>query len=202
MKEFWDARYKEEGFAYGDEPNNFIRDSISQLDLMGNGLFPAEGEGRNAVFAAEHNWNAYAYDISESGKAKAEELALKHNTKIDYRLGGFLNIDYPENFFDALFFSYVHMPTSMKLNVFERHFKWMKADSFIVFEGFSINNLPYREKNPGVGGPDQEDMLYSVEELRSLLDFFKNLRVWEEEVILTEGKYHVGTAMVIRARNF
>ena len=202
MKEFWDARYQEDGFAYGHEANVFIRESLEMTQRIGKVLFPAEGEGRNAVFAAQKNWEVEAYDISESGKLKADNWARENGVSIHYQIGGFLDIEYPESQFDALVFSYVHMPSSLKSLVFERHMPWMKPDALIVFEGFSVNNLPYRAANPQVGGPDNIDMLYSVNEVQELLKPFNNLRVWEEEVTLSEGKYHIGKAKVIRARNF
>lgn len=46
--EKWDQRYAEEEFAYGEQPNNFLQQQLSLLK-PGKILFPAEGEGRNAV---------------------------------------------------------------------------------------------------------------------------------------------------------
>ncbi len=201
MKEFWDARYREEGFAYGSEPNAFVKDRLNAIAPKGRILFPAEGEGRNAVYAASLGWDVHAYDISEGGREKAMQLAQAQDVRIDYRIAGFLDVDYPAGSFDALIFSYVHMPSSLKSKVFERHMDWMKPDALIVFEGFSVNNLPYRALNPQIGGPDNIDMLYSVEEIAALFEGVPHLRVWEEEVELSEGKYHVGKAIVIRAHN-
>ena len=51
MKQFWNQRYSDKAYAYGTEPNAFFK---SQLDQRPPGriLLPAEGEGRNAVYAA------------------------------------------------------------------------------------------------------------------------------------------------------
>ena len=40
-------------------------------------LFVCEGEGRNAVYAAQKNWDVTAFDLSEEGKNKALNLAQK-----------------------------------------------------------------------------------------------------------------------------
>lgn len=202
MKEFWDARYLEEGFAYGSEPNTFVKDQLNAIAAKGRILFPAEGEGRNAVFAAQKGWEVHAYDISSSGKLKAEQLAAEAGVTLDYRINGFLDVQYPDAYFDALAFSYVHLPSVMQASVFERHLPWMKPEALVIFEGFSVSNLPLRALNPAVGGPDNIDMLYTVEGLTQLLERFKNLKVWEEAVTLSEGKYHVGDARVIRAHNW
>ena len=201
MKEFWDARYREEGFAYGSEPNAFVKDRLNAIAPKGRILFPAEGEGRNAVYAASLGWDVHAYDISEGGREKAMQLAQAQDVRIDYRIAGFLDVDYPTRSFDALVFSYVHVPTSLKASVLHAQKTFLKEGGLFLFEGFSVNNLPLRAANPQIGGPDNIDMLYSVEEIATLFEGVPNLHVWEEEVELSEGKYHVGKAIVIRAHN-
>ncbi len=201
MKEFWDARYREEGFAYGSEPNAFVKDRLNAIAPKGRILFPAEGEGRNAVYAASLGWDVHAYDISEGGREKAMQLAQALDVRIDYRIAGFLDVDYPTRSFDALVFSYVHVPTALKASVLHAQKTFLKEGGLFLFEGFSVNNLPLRAANPQIGGPDNIDMLYSVEEIATLFEGVPNLHVWEEEVELSEGKYHVGKAIVIRAHN-
>jgi len=49
----WDERYKEEGFAYGAEPNDFLKSEFFRIPKGGRVLCLAEGEGRNAVFLAK-----------------------------------------------------------------------------------------------------------------------------------------------------
>lgn len=44
----WDERYSGEEYAYGTEPNDFLKARAGQLPL-GKVLCLAEGEGRNAV---------------------------------------------------------------------------------------------------------------------------------------------------------
>lgn len=46
----WDQRYSSSNYAYGINPNEFFKDTLNKYTLNGNILFPAEGEGRNAVY--------------------------------------------------------------------------------------------------------------------------------------------------------
>ncbi len=69
----WDDRYSKEEFAYGEEPNNYLKEQLSKL-TVGSILFPAEGEGRNAVFAVHMGWNVSAFDISVEGKWRNADL--------------------------------------------------------------------------------------------------------------------------------
>ncbi|HRN48956.1 MAG TPA: hypothetical protein PKW69_13045, partial [Niabella sp.] len=61
MKEFWNDRYSREEYSYGQLPNEFLKETLQKLK-PGKILFPAEGEGRNAVFAASLGWHADAFD--------------------------------------------------------------------------------------------------------------------------------------------
>jgi len=53
MKEKWDIRYAEIGYAYGELPNQFFKEVIDQQQNKGKILFPVEEEGLNAVYAAK-----------------------------------------------------------------------------------------------------------------------------------------------------
>ena len=74
----------------------------------------------------------------------------------------------------------------------------VKPNGYIILEGFSVNNLAYREKNPNVGGPDNANMLYTVEEIRNTFKDFEIIELHETEVELNEGQFHNGLACVVR----
>ena len=84
--ERWNERYSNDEFAYGELPNNYLKEQLEKL-APGTILFPAEGEGRNAVFAAKLGWKVAAFDISNEGKNKAIKLAEKNKVEIDYQVG-------------------------------------------------------------------------------------------------------------------
>ncbi|EMM82692.1 thiopurine S-methyltransferase domain protein [Leptospira interrogans str. 2002000626] len=69
----WNERYNKEEFAFGEQPNEYLKEQLEKLKI-GTILFPAEGEGRNAVFAAKLGWNVSAFDISIEGKRKHFDL--------------------------------------------------------------------------------------------------------------------------------
>ena len=83
--DFWDARYEGETYAYGTEPNAYFR---QQLDALPPGrlLLLAEGEGRNAVYAAKRGWQVTAVDFSDEGRAKALRLAVAQGVRLDYQV--------------------------------------------------------------------------------------------------------------------
>ena len=60
----WDERFGRREFALGKEPNPFLKKQIHLLP-RGRALDIATGEGRNAVFLAQHEFEVDAVDISE-----------------------------------------------------------------------------------------------------------------------------------------
>ena len=51
--ERWQARFSEPGYAFGKEPNCFLKSCAQLLPRSGRALAIADGEGRNAIWLAE-----------------------------------------------------------------------------------------------------------------------------------------------------
>jgi 2-polyprenyl-3-methyl-5-hydroxy-6-metoxy-1,4-benzoquinol methylase len=113
MKQFWNDRYTESEFAYGKEPNQFLKVHIHLLP-KGKVLFVAEGEGRNAVFASKNGYQVTAFDYSDSGRKKALALALENNVEIEYEVSDVLQLSYQKNSFDAIVFIFAHFPSDIR----------------------------------------------------------------------------------------
>ena len=158
----WDDRYKSEEFAYGEEPNNYLKEQIKKLEI-GTILFPAEGEGRNAIFAAKLGWKVSAFDISEEGRNKALLLAEKNNVSIDYQIGELETLDFHTAQFNAIALIYAHFPAAIKSEIHTQLDKLLKKDGIIIFEAFSKKHLEYVAKNEKVGGPKDIESLFSIE---------------------------------------
>lgn len=134
-------------------------------------LFPTEGEGRNAVFAAESGWDVSAFDLSESGKKKAEQLAVSRGVSLEYQVGNLSEITYPAESFDALVLVFTHFQASLRESFHRKLFTFLKQGGTLILEGFSKDHLKFSSINPLAGGPKDPSMLFSEEELRS--DFRK-----------------------------
>lgn len=197
MKEFWNDRYKQTEYVYGLEVNEFLKEKLENLSI-GNILFPAEGEGRNAVYAAQKSWNVSAFDISEEGKNKAVRLAKIKKVSIDYKVGELENHTYKKNEFDVIALIYAHFPSSLKSKINKNLVDLLKPSGYIIFEAFSKNHLTYLTKNEKVGGPRDIEMLYSIEEIKDYYSNFEIIELTENEIFLQEGLYHNGIGSVIR----
>jgi 2-polyprenyl-3-methyl-5-hydroxy-6-metoxy-1,4-benzoquinol methylase len=193
----WNNRYRTKEFAYGTQPNEFLKTQLAELP-PGTILFGAEGEGRNAVYAAQLGWQVSAFDISIEGQKKALQLAEDNQVSIDYRVGQFTNMNFPDASFDAIALIYAHFPPNIRTAYHRLLNQKLKKGGILIFEGFGEHHLAYRHKNPKVGGPPNQELLFSMEELQRDFPSY-DIRILEETVIeLNEGQGHVGTGSVVR----
>lgn len=193
----WDDRYREEEYTFGENPNNYLKDQLEKLE-PGTILFPAEGEGRNAVYAAKLGWTVSAFDISIEGKRKTLQLAEKNEVTIDYQVGKLPKLDYHPEQFDAIALIYAHFPAEIRSTYHKLLNKYLRKGGVILLEAFSKKHLDYVSKNEKVGGPRDLPNLFSMEEIRSDFENYEIIELSEEEIELSEGLYHNGTGSVIR----
>ena len=79
--DFWNSRYGQEEYAYGTEPNAWVKESVEisrQLDSSIS-LDVAElgaGEGRNAVYLAKQGHKVYTVDMSEEGETSSSGMLI------------------------------------------------------------------------------------------------------------------------------
>ena len=191
MIEMWNQRYAQEIFVYGTEPNEFFKTQLSGLP-KGKILLPAEGEGRNAVFASEMGWEVVAFDSSSAAKEKAEKLMKQKNVQFEYLIESFEAFEYHENSFDVIVLIYAH--TFNRKDNHQKILSFLKPGGILILEGFSKKQIQFNS-----GGPRNIDMLFSADELKSDFSEFTQMDIDELEIELQEGPLHIGEAAVIRA---
>jgi len=194
MKDFWDKRYSEKNYAYGKEPNMFFRTQILGLS-PGRLLLPAEGEGRNAVYAASLGWEVDAFDYSEQGRQKAEQLANEVKIKINYFVADMADFDFAPQSYDMVGLIFVHVPKTSRKRLHSQCIGALKEGGLLLLEAFAKEQLVMN-----TGGPKDAALLYQLEDL---VDDFSGLDIVDaarHRVPVLEGKYHSGDAEIIRIR--
>ena len=197
QKNFWNYRYSQEEFTYGKLPNEYLKEKLDTLK-SGKILFPAEGEGRNAVYAAVKGWQSEAFDQSEEGEKKALLWASENNTEISYTVSNAENIEYPNSSFDALAMIYAHFPGESRRAFHRKLSGFLKPGGYLILEGFSKLQQEYQQRNPQSGGPRDYEMLYDLEELKKDFENFEIKEAFVKTIVLNEGDYHKGEASVVR----
>ncbi len=187
----WDHVYATKEYKYGTAPNVFFAENIKEIS-PGKILFPAEGEGRNAVYAALQGWKVSAFDRSYIAKKKALQLAEKRGVEIEYLHGGFEEMTFQKESFDCIVLIYAHFPEKRELYHGIISY-WLKPGGKLILEGFSKG-----QKNNNSGGPKDPDLLFSKKELQNDFNSLSKIEIEEKTIELSEGRLHQGSAEVVR----
>lgn len=191
MKNFWDERYSQEEFVYGTEPNEFLKETLTEIK-PGKILFPAEGEGRNSAFAAQLGWEVFAFDSSRIAMEKAGKLYQSKNVKVEYTFNSLEDYACEDDFFDCVVLIFVHPSEDIREKIHTKLLNFIKPNGILILEAFSKNQLKYNS-----GGPKNREMLFSEEIIKN--DFgsmnIKLLKSIEKDIF--EGEHHKGKAALI-----
>jgi SAM-dependent methyltransferase len=190
---FWDEKYQDSEYVYGTSPNAFLKDYLSNVGNHLKILFPCDGEGRNAVYAASLGHEVTAFDFSQSGKEKALKLAKDNQVNIDYHVEDAITFYYGIKDFDLIVFVFAHFLPEVRHLIHQKAKHSLKQGGTILLEAFSPEQLENSS-----GGPKNPAMLYTEE---ILTDDFTGLQIstlQKLEAVLDEGPLHQGKASVVR----
>lgn len=193
----WDERYSQEGFAYGTEPNDFLKATYPQLRLAPNSriLMLAEGEGRNGVFLAKHGHDVTCVDLSAVGLQKAQDLASQHGVSIQTVVADLGIYDFGIERWDCIVGIHCHLPPTVRERVLAAIPPSLKPGGTVLFETYTPAQLEYK-----TGGPPNADWMYSADIFAATFEGGPLHIERNEELIRTvmEGEYHSGQAAVVQ----
>ena len=189
VKARWDERYNRDMYIYGKDPAAFLKQKLDGLK-KGKTLVLAMGEGRNAVYLAQNDFDVTGVDISEVAIEKCKRLAEERNTTVNAVVADLTDYDMGKAQFDLITNFYYYEPS-----IFPQVIDALKPGGMFILEQFSIDHLNYRETSRF--GPRNPDYLIKPNEL---LEHFKSLRIlyYEDTVVELDEGMHKGTAAVIR----
>ena len=193
---FWDARYAEDDFAYGEAPSALVVAIEPSLPRRARVLCLAEGEGRNAVYLAQHGHDVTAVDLSGVGLEKARALAARHGVAIHTVLADLAELSIEEGAWDVIVAVWMHLPPPLLSRVLASAARGLAPGGRLVMESYRKEQLAL-----GTGGPREASMLVDPIELRATLEAagltIERLDAIERDV--HEGRYHEGRSAVVQA---
>lgn len=133
---FWNQLYSNPHYMFGENPNEYLVDKLATLPA-GKILLPGDGEGRNAVYCAQQDWETHAFDISEIGKIKADALAQKNQVSIHFEVSNVPELNYPSQSFDAIALIFCHFTPETRRDYHQKLLTYLKPGGFVILEGFS-----------------------------------------------------------------
>lgn len=196
MKDFWDQRYSESGFAYGTEPNEFLVAEYRRIPLGGEVLCLAEGEGRNAAFLAAQGYSVTAVDQSAVGLEKAAALAEQNGNSIKTIVADLAEFDILPLSWDGIVSISAHLPPAIRHKVHSQIGAGLKPGGVFLLEAYNEKHLEME----GIGGPPlhQREMFMSLSELEKELTGLQLPIKRELERDFNEGRYHRGPSSVVQ----
>lgn len=188
---FWDEMYSDDAYAYGTNPNDFLAGQT--FAPKSKILCLAEGQGRNAVHLAMLGHEITMIDYSSVGLAKAQILAESKNVSITTICEDLNEYVFEKNTWDAIVIIFGHFPPKTREIIYPKLFDSLKKCGKFVSETYAKDQIKYQ-----TGGPQDENMLTSIEEFKFLLSKFNHLDFLQLERNIEEGKYHNGLSSVIQ----
>ena len=189
----WEARFATPDYAFGKEPNYFLRSCQKLLPRRSRALAVADGEGRNGVWLAEQGLDVVSLDFSPAAQNKARALAAERRVKVVFVKTDVHVWDYPQATFDVVVEIFAQFSPSA-----ERTIKWrgmrraLKPGGLLIIQGYTPKQLQH-----GTGGPKQLENLYTRAMLEREFGDFRDLKIVEEERDMREGASHAGLSAVI-----
>jgi len=192
---FWNGRYGD-GSAYGDAPNDFVREVVDRLP-KGPTLCLAAGEGRNAVYLAEQGFGPVtALDQSEVGLQAARALADARGTSVSTVVGDLSEWAFggPWTVITAI---WAHVPPPVRERMFGEVRRSLAPGGALVLESYTPDQL-----GRGTGGPPIAAPLQTLAMIRKALPDLEFVIGRELERPVAEGKYHQGLSSVVQVLAF
>jgi SAM-dependent methyltransferase len=188
----WDERYNTTDYVYGTDPNTFLANIVAEMP-RGRTLCVAEGEGRNAVFLAEHGHDVVAVDSSAVGLEKARRLAIERGVMIETVVEDLAHLDITAGSWDAIVSIFAHVPPEIRKPLHRKIVHGLRPGGMLVLEAYTPAQIKL-----GTGGPPVAELTMNLEILREELDGLVFRHAVELQRDVVEGRFHTGKGAVVQ----
>ncbi len=191
-RESWNERYAASDLVWSAEPNRLFAREVQGL-AVGRALDLACGEGRNAIWLAEHGWEVTAVDYAEVALEKAARIAAARGVDVHFVHADLLDYVPERESFDLVAVLYLQIPAEERRLVLGRAAAAVAPEGTFLLIGHDLVNL-----TEGTGGPKDASVLYTPEDVASDL---VGLTVEQAERALrdVEGAERPAIDVVVRA---
>ena len=188
----WDERYSQEGWAFGTEANEFLKQQAHRIP-EGQVLCLGEGEGRNSVFLAEQGYEVVGVDRSQVGLDKALALARERGVSVETVVSAIEDFDLAEGEWEGIVSVFFHLPRELRERVHRSVVRGLAPGGILILEAYTPRQLEF-----GTGGPPDIEKLMTLDLLRRELEGLDFLVAQEIEREVQEGRHHHGVGSVVQ----
>lgn len=195
--EDWDRRYAGSELLWTAQANRFLVAEVSDLP-PGRALDLACGEGRNAVWLAEHGWDATGVDFSGAALAKARALAEARGVDGEWIQADLVDYAPEPGAYDLVVVLYLQLPVAERGSILRRAAAALAPGGVLLVVAHDRSNLEH-----GWGGPQDPAVLYTAADVAA--DVADHALVIEraetvERPVETDDGERVALDLLFRAR--
>jgi SAM-dependent methyltransferase len=163
------------------QPNAFLV-QMTENRTPGRALDVGMGQGRNAIYLAEHGWTVTGFDPADKAVAAANETAKRLGVQLTTVIAGDEEFDFGRDHWDLIVLSYVslrHLPA--------RVYDSLKPGGLVVVEAFHQDAT----KDSTIGG----GVVFDSNELLRLFDRYRIVHYEDTEAV---GDFGLKKTRVVR----
>jgi len=159
----WDARHAAHDPIETIEADPSLEEEVAPL-TPGRALDLGTGDGRNAVWLAQHGWQVTGVDFSSVGLERARTWAQVQGVTISWKLADLLAWQPPAQAFDLVVLFFTPLPLAERRTVHRAAAEAVTQGGTLLIVGHDRSNL-----ERGVGGPQDPAVLFNAAEIASEL---------------------------------
>jgi 2-polyprenyl-3-methyl-5-hydroxy-6-metoxy-1,4-benzoquinol methylase len=190
--ERWEKRFSASGYAFGKEPNAFLKSQEPLLRGRKTALSVADGEGRNGIWLAEQGLDVLTIDFSPAGIAKAQALAAERGVKLRTEMADVTKWHWPKNAFDVVVAIFIFVDPPDRDALFANLKGALRPGGLLLIQGYRPKQLEYK-----TGGPSDAARMYTREILQAGFGDMAKLDIREHDTLISEGHSHAGMSALI-----
>ena len=189
----WEDRYANHAdYLFGRAPAHVLRENPWVFQGAGTALCVADGEGRNAVYLAQHGLEATSFDLSTTAIGRTAELAASAGVSVDAHVSEWGAWDWSQQFdLTVAIFVQFAVP-SQRPQQFADLQAATKPGGRLLLHGFTPEQVEL-----GTGGPPVAENMYTEDLLAEAFADWKILRLASYLREQDSGTAHVGRAALI-----
>jgi SAM-dependent methyltransferase len=179
----WNQRYAAKELVWSAGPNALLEAELKDLPA-GRALDVACGEGRNGLWLAEQGWQVTAVDFSEVAISKGRQIAARRGLNLDWRVADVASDPLPQAAYDLVVVLFLHTDRLERRRWLPRLVGSVAPGGTFFYLGHDPANIEH-----GLGGPQNPELLPSIQEITEALEGFKLQRaeVCERSVAADPG---------------
>lgn len=150
----WNDRYATADYIWKADPNIFLTAQTAHLPV-GRALDLACGEGRNAVWLAEHGWDVTGVDFSSVAIDKARRMASERGVEVEWVCADATTWQSPAGGFDLVAIFYLQLTPDDRRRAVGVASRSLAPGGTLLMVAHDTANL-----TDGTGGPSDPAVLY------------------------------------------